>query len=97
MIVENTGYIKLDKVLGMALNKEPFSLYKTHKDTIVLVTNTDRDRLHLCFPKADRLPWKTIKGKKVARATRVFYSLTDDISTLILPNQIMSYKEFSEL
>lgn len=95
MIVSNTGYLKLEQVIEMALKKDHFSLYKTHKDTIVLVRKTDREHLQLCSPKKDRLPYKIVEGKKIARATRIFNSLTDDISNLQLPNQIMSYQEFT--
>lgn len=36
MILENTGYKKIDEVLQMHANNKPFSIYETHKGTHVL-------------------------------------------------------------
>ena len=105
MILENTGYKKIDEVLQMHANNKPFSIYETHKGTHVLyhdivgnlgvrgVTRT------LYYPKKDRLPWKVTEGKKIARCTCVFNSTIDDIKDLDTSkwnnkNQIMSYEQF---
>jgi len=100
MIVENTGYIKLGQIEEMINDEKLFSIYKTRKDTMVLVKNSDKSELQLYYPKKDRLPWKILEGKKIGICTRVFTSLEDDfklfdISTLNNNNQIISYKKYS--
>src|SRR3972149_10928825 len=81
MIVRNTGYLKLDDVLTL----ENFSIYRTQKNTDVLVRNAFDDNLSLCLPKFDRLPWKTVEGKKICNGlTKIFDSKKnskDDIDT----------------
>jgi hypothetical protein len=47
MIVENIGYLKLQKVLEL----EHFSIYETHKKTQILVKNTSQEKLYLYYPK----------------------------------------------
>ena|SRR3972149_4981603 len=96
MIVRNTGYLKLDDVLTL----ENFSIYRTQKNTDVLVRNAFDDKLYLCLPKFDRLPWKTVEGKKICNGlTKIFDSKKNskddiDTSTWNNGNQIMSYEEF---
>jgi hypothetical protein len=96
MVVENIGYLKLESVLEL----DHFSIYETHKNTHILVKNTSEDELHLYFPKKDRLPYKTIEGKKICRGKKVFDSKTDPLTTINTTkwnggNQIMSYIEYS--
>ena len=100
MIVEQVGYLKLNNVISLKEQGELFSIYKTNKDTMVLVLNTKQTNLHLSYPKQDRLPWKTVEGKKIARCETVYCSNEDtDITTCGWNNneQIMAYKEFSIL
>lgn len=100
MIVDRLGYLKKEQVLEMLDKGEHFSIYKTHKGTEVLVKNTDRKSLNLCYPKKDRLPYKTVEGKKIANASQVFNSKVDSVEVLKFDNwnnqnQIMSYEEFN--
>ena len=105
MIVNNTGYIKLEQVLEMAKNKEPFYLYETKKKTVVLLRNTfsigtATETLTFYTPREDRLPWKPIEWKKITSGIKIFSSLTDDINTIDTTkwnngNQVMSYEEYS--
>lgn len=103
MIVENTGYIKIDQVIEMANNKEIFAIYLTHKRTHILISDLDcnlGEQQVLYNVKKDRLPWKVTEGKRITNCTRVFKSTIDDITTLDTSqwnnkNQIMSYKQFS--
>ena len=95
MIVENIGYLRLESVLEL----EQFSIYETHKDTHVLVQNTSEEKIHLYFPKRDRLPWKIVEGRKICVGEKVFDSKKDSIFNIDTSkwngeNQIMSYKEF---
>lgn len=95
MIIKNIGYLKLDSVLGL----EHFSIYETHKKTQVLVKNTSDEELFLYFPKEDRLPYKTIEGKKICSCKKVFDSKIDSLTNINTAkwnngNQIMSYEEY---
>lgn len=104
MIVNNTGYIKLDQVLEMVKNKEQFYIYETKKGTHVLLKNIKSigvasDRIDLHNVKEDRLPWKIVEGKQITSGIKIFNSLTDDFTTVDTTkwnngNQIMSYEEF---
>ena len=93
MIVNNTGYIKLDKVLEMFNNNESFSIYHTKKKTLILVKKATEQHIDLYKVKEDRLPWKITEGKKITSGTRIFNSNTDNIKTINIGNQIMSYEE----
>ena len=62
----------------------------------ILVLNTKRTNLHLSYPKKDRLPYKTVEGKKIARCELVYCSNEDtNITTCGWNNneQIMTYEE----
>ena len=98
MVVEQVGYLKLNQVQDLKNNSELFSIYNTSKNTTILILNTDRDNLHLTYPKQDRLPWKTVEGKKIVRCKRIYCSNeTTEIPTIGWNNdeQIMTYKEFN--
>jgi hypothetical protein len=98
MIVEQVGYFKLNDVKELKENGKLFSIYKTNKNTMVLVLDTKRTNLHLSYPKKDRLPWKTVEGKKIARCELVLCSDDDtEITTCGWNNneQIIVYEEFS--
>ncbi len=100
MIVNNTGYIKIDQILEMAKSKEHFSIYTTNKKTVVLVKNTAVEKLDLFYPKKDRLPYKSVEGRKIVKCNRIFNSAIDNIESLEITkfnnaNQIMSYEEFN--
>ena len=100
MIVDNTGYIKLDKVKEMLNKGESFSIYKTHKGTDVLVRNIiNRDELHLYYPLKNKLPWKTVEGKKIAMCVKLFDSNINSVNDLDISNwnnkeQIMTYEPY---
>lgn len=99
MIVQNIGYLKINQVQDMLKNGEIFSIYKTHKNTYILIKNTTLNKLHIYYPKQDKLPYKNVEGKKIVNCDRV-YSSSDGIETLNISNwnnknQIMSYEEFS--
>jgi hypothetical protein len=100
MIVEQVGYLKLNDVLKLKEEGKLFSIYKTNKDTMILVLNTTQTNPHLSYPKKDRLPYKTVEGKKIARCELVYCSNEDtNITTCGWNNneQIMAYKGFSIL
>lgn len=96
MIVTNIGYLKLEDVLKL----KHFSIYETSKKTHVLIKDTSEEKVFLYFPKEDRLPYKTVEGKKICGGVKIFDSKIDsvenmDISKWNNKNQIMSYEEFS--
>lgn len=102
MIVRNTGYINLDKVLEMLSNKEVFGIYKTHRNTTILVKQLyigpTSKRMRLFNPKSDRLPYKTVEGKKITNCAQLLFDSQIDSKELlnsIKENQLMSYIEFS--
>jgi hypothetical protein len=101
MIVTNIGYLSVQQVQELIASKEVFSIYKTPKDTEVLVKNTTSKTEYLCSPKKDRLPYKITEGKKIINGcVQVFNSKTDDESQLDTSNwnngnQIMSYEPFT--
>jgi hypothetical protein len=95
MIVYNIGYLKLESVLEL----KQFSIYETHKKTQILVKNTSQEKISLYFPKEDRLPYKTVEGKKICSGTKIFDSNKDLLSSIDTSgwnnkNQIMSYEEY---
>jgi len=97
MIAQQVGYLKLNDVLKLKEDGTLFSIYKTHKNTNVLVLNRDKKNLNLTYPKKDRLPWKLTKGKKIVRCERIYCSKEDtEISTANWNNgeQIMCYEEY---
>jgi hypothetical protein len=96
MIVEQIGYIKTDNISNMLTNGEKFCLYKTHKNTCILIKDTDEINVYLYYPKKDRLPWKIIEGKKIIHGERIFSSDNKDNvldnSLWNNCNQVMVYK-----
>lgn len=93
MIVRRVGYLKIEDVLKLS----NFSIYKTNKNTNILVLNTTASTIRLYYPKEDRLPWKTVEGKKICHGKKIFDN--NDIGNIDLSgwnntNQIMSYEEF---
>jgi hypothetical protein len=98
MIVQNKGYLKQQQVVELLNSGARFAIYKTHKNTNILVKGANCDNIHLYYPKKDRLPWKTIEGKKVISGTKIFDSnsrIEDlDTSGWNNKNQIMSYEEY---
>jgi hypothetical protein len=104
MIVNRIGYLKKEQVLEMLQKGEHFSLYSTHKNTVVLIKNSPYAlsfaKMQLCYPKKDRLPYKTVEGKKIAYVTRFFNSASDSIELIDFEkwnggNQVMAYEEFN--
>jgi len=100
VVVENIGYLKKEQVADMISNKIRFGIYKTHKDTVVLVIGADYDTINLYYPKKDRLPWKTVNGKKIAKGNLIFNPAKDDFKSHDFSKwnnntQIITYKEFS--
>lgn len=95
MIVENTGYLKLEQVLNLT----HFSIYETNKKTHILIRDSSIGSDFLYYPKQDRLPYKITEGKKICFAKKVFDSTKDDITSLTTEkwnnkNQIMTYEEY---
>lgn len=96
MIVEQVGYKKYEEVI----NIPHFSIYETSKDTYVLVEGTSENIISLYYPKSDRLPYKTIEGKKICQCEKIFDSKLNDISEIDISkwnngNQIMVYNLFN--
>lgn len=102
MIVANIGYLKKEDVINLfssSLYKDRFSIYKTHKNTCVLVKGTTQKNICLSNPKKDKLPWKTVEGKKIISGEKIFDSETNKIEDLETinwnnGNQIISYEEY---
>ena len=99
MVVNRLGYLSKAKVLKMLEDKEVFSIYKTKKNTEILVKDTDRGELYLFYPLYDRLPYVTVEGKKITSGKQIFCSKTDSIELLDFSgwnnqSQIMAYTEF---
>ena len=98
MIVHRIGYLNLEQVLKLKEEGVNFCIYSTNKGTQILVENTySANTITLYYPKKDRLPWKTVEGKKIINGIKVFDSTTDiNIVTTDWNNgnQIMAYKEF---
>ncbi len=99
MIVINIGYLSLQKVEELIASKEVFSIYKTKKNTEILVKEATHQTEELYQPKHDRLPYKLTEGKKIISGKQIFNSKTDDISKLVTTNwnngsQIMSYEPY---
>lgn len=97
MIVKNNGYLKLENVLEL----KRFSIYKTNKQTHILIEDTGEERITLYLPKKDRLPYKLVEGKKICNGLKVFDSEINSISQIDISkwnngNQIMCYKEFNQ-
>lgn len=101
LIVENNGYITLEKVKELIQKSIPFAIYKTHKNTNILVESNflSEETITLYQPKKDRLPWKLLEGKKIISGSKIFDSNSklEDLnqSNWNNKNQIMSYKEYS--
>ncbi len=101
MVVENKGYLKKADVINMIGNSY-FAIYETYKNTNILIMCSYLlgDNVHLYYPKKDKLPYKTVDGRKITSGKKVFDSKKDDVSLLENikwnnGNQILSYKEFS--
>ncbi len=96
MIVENLGYYNKEQVLKMLADKEVFGIYKTNKNTEILVKEKVSVEVNLYYPKVDRMPYKSVEGRKIARGKIVFNSKHNtviDFSNWNNQNQIMAYKE----
>jgi hypothetical protein len=98
MIVQNNGYLKQNQVLELLNSGASFAIYKTHKNTNILVKGVNCDNIDLYYAKKDRLPWKTVEGKKVISGTKIFDSnsrIEDlDTSGWNNKNQIICYEEY---
>lgn len=95
MIVKNIGYLKMESILKL----EWFSIYETQKNTHILVKNTSQESINLYSPKLDKLPYKSVEGKKICRGVKIFDSKTGSIDKIDTSkwnnvNQIMTYEEF---
>ena len=101
MITEgHIGYKKLDYVLELIKQNKKFGIYKTHKNTEILIFDTTDQKLELYQPKKDRLPWKVIEGKRIVTCTLIFNSEKDEISKIDTSkwnnkNQILCYEPFN--
>tara|TARA_R110000772_G_scaffold43995_6_gene101265 strand:- start:72 stop:389 length:318 start_codon:yes stop_codon:yes gene_type:complete len=99
MIVElYNKYLKLQDVIDMFTEGKKFSIYRTHKGTNILITDTTRDyEFEVYYPKQDRLPYKVLEGKKLVTCVEnifcsdINYIEDLDPSTWNNGEQIMSY------
>ena len=78
MIVEKIGYLKLKDVLELKRKGDLFSVYVTHKKTIILILDTETNGEAIYYPKRDRLPWKVVEGKSIVSCKKL-YSSNDDV------------------
>ena len=106
MIVENTKYLQKNDVKKLYNNFISFGIYKTSKDTYILITDDHIDatkrqifRTTLSYPDYSRILWKLVEGKKVSCGmcklkissyNTTFHDLPDYIWNN--GNQILSYK-----
>ncbi len=98
MIVNQIGYLNLGAVNKLKENGKLFSIYKTNKNTVILVLNTKKKSLHLSYPQKNRLPFKVVEGKKIAKCELIVCSETAINITADGWNnndQIMAYEEFN--
>lgn len=99
MIVQQIGYLKLNQVNDFLKERIPFSIYRTTKNTLILIKTPDEkgDIVHIFYPDKSRLEWKFVEGKRITRCTKVFDSTKQsefETSGWNNGNQIMSYKPF---
>lgn len=98
MIVQQIGYIKKEGILDMIAQGVKFSLYKTRKNTCILVKDATSQKIDLFYPKKDRLPYKVTEGKKIISGVKVFDSQSPkdvlDNNYWNNGNQVMSYEAF---
>ena len=94
MIVENLGYLKTEQILDMIKNNYVFSIYKTRKNTKIIVRGIVYNEIHLFYPKKDRVPYKSVEGRKIIDGVKIFDSKTDVFNESDYPNQMISYQEF---
>lgn len=97
MIVQNTGFLNFEVVKRMIDNNINFSIYRTVKNTAILVVGVNQDIIDLFRAKQDRLPWKVVEGKKITySAKKIFNSIENaekDLNTEFWNNnQIISYE-----
>lgn len=95
MIVEQVGYLKLKDLKELKTQEKLYSLYKTHKNTIILILSTKEKNLSLFYPKRDRLPYKILEGKKIVTCELIYCS--NDNTKIVTTGwnnneQIMAYK-----
>jgi hypothetical protein len=77
MIVNNTGYLSMEKILEM-IDSINFAVYETTKDTFILVKGEFLpDSIELFRAKEDRLPWKLVRGKKIISGKKIFDTTRD--------------------
>jgi hypothetical protein len=99
MIVENAGYLNYDQVHKLREDKVNFCIYKTTKNTHILIIepDTNGDNITLYNVKKDRLPYKVVEGKKIISGVKIFDSKSiNGLETIGWNNgnQIMSYKSY---
>lgn len=104
MIVRNNGYIGLEGLIELVNKKTHFAVYKTHKDTYVLLHSFTclkyPIKTDIYQPQMDRLPWKETEGKRIATLELVFDSKVNPIDEIEFNNwnngnQIMTYVPYS--
>ena len=97
MILTRLGYLKFKDVEELKSRGELFGIYKTNKNTEILVKGMTQAKVSFYYPKQDRLPWKITEGKKIARGELIYSSNSEvPIDTTGWNNgeQIMSYQGF---
>ena len=77
MIVDQVGYFNLEKVLKLKKDKRLFSIYKTNRNTLILVLDTKMEEFPMSYPAYDRLPYKIVKGKFIKYCKKVYSSDQD--------------------
>jgi hypothetical protein len=99
MIVTNTRYLKIRQVEELIKKGIQFSIYKTHKNTEILVKGAKEDNIQLYYPDMSRVEWKTEEGRRIIGGKKIFDSSVDKdfppTQGWNNGNQIMSYEEFS--
>ena len=102
MIVQRIGYLNKEQVSDLLRLGTLFAIYRTNKKTNVLVKGTKDQTIYLQYPKKDRLPWKTVEGKKIVTGVKIFdsdFTVLDkemDMSGWNNGNQIMAYEEYHD-
>lgn len=103
MIVNNTGYLSFEQVKSLKENYKNFGIYRTHKDTMVLIKynsyqSPNDNSISIYALDESRYPYKILEGKHIASCYKV-YDSKEPLENIDLKgwnngNQIMSYEEY---
>lgn len=94
MIVNNTGYVLIENLSKI----DKFAIYETTKNTFILIKGDFLpEKVELYRVKEDRLPWKIVEGRKIAKGEKVYDSSTKLLLSEKWKNlkQLMTYERYN--